>query len=324
MIPRHPRKIDTASIEAILARQGIVIHRRSIQRDLEKLSSTFPISCDDRDKPFGWSWNADAPSFDIPAMSPPEALLFRMAKEFLSGILPSEIHAHLLPHFRHAEAVLRQTDKATLRDWPEKVRVVARTQPLKAPSIVPDVFSVVSDSLLEGRRFKASYRRRGEAAPVEWTIDPLGLVLQDRLLTLVCAIGGKRGPKDVRKLHLHRMMSAKPLDEKAVAPKGFSLDDFIAGGAFGYLEGEAKVRLKAVFEKDATLHLEETPLSDDQRLTPRPDGTVLVEATIPDTGQLRWWLLGFGGRIEVLKPKSLRDAMKAHVARMGERYGVKN
>lgn len=41
MIPRYPRKIDTATIAALLERDGITIHRRSIQRDLEKLSQSF-------------------------------------------------------------------------------------------------------------------------------------------------------------------------------------------------------------------------------------------------------------------------------------------
>ena len=50
------------------------------------------------------------------------------------------------------------------------------------------------------------------------------------------------------------------------------------------------------------------------------DGTVLVEATVADTRQLRWWLLGFGGRIEVLEPQRLRDELKDHAERMVVRY----
>jgi len=31
-----------------------------------------------------------------------------------------------------------------------------------------------------------------------------------------------------------------------------------------------------------------------------------MEATVKDTSQLRWWLLGFGDSVEVLKPEKLR------------------
>jgi predicted DNA-binding transcriptional regulator YafY len=47
---------------------------------------------------------------------------------------------------------------------------------------------------------------------------------------------------------------------------------------------------------------------------------VLVEATVADTRQLRWWLLGFGGRVEVLEPEGLRGEMKGHAERMAGRY----
>lgn len=320
MIPRYPRKIDTASIESLMERQGISIHRRSIQRDLEKLSDIFPLSCDDRDKPFGWSWNADAPAFDIPAMSPPAALVYRMVGEFMSGMFPETVFKQLAPHFRHADAVLNQTDKDTLKGWPGKVRTVSRMQPLLPPDISSEVFAVVSDSLLEGKCFQAIYLRRGQSQPVDWTVNPLGLVLHDRLITLVCTMGNYSELKDVRTLHLHRIQSADRLDKVATAPEGFNLDDYIASGTFGYRRGASTIRLKVLFEKDAALHLEETPLSDDQQLTEQTDGNVLVEATVADTGQLRWWLLGFGGRVEVLEPQGLRVELRDHAARMMARY----
>jgi len=320
MIPRYPRKIDTATIAALLERDAISIHRRSIQRDLEKLSQSFAITCDDQHKPYGWSWTADAPSMDIPTMTPPAALAYRMVADFMSDMFPKEIYDQLKPHFRYADTLLKQTDKDTLKEWPEKVRTVSRSQPLLPPNILAEVFAVVSDSLLEGKRFQVSYQKRGEKAPVSWIINPLGIVLHDRLITLVCTVGDYHQLKDVRQLQLHRMNEAVQLDESALTPVGFTLDEYIAGGAFSYRTGEGMIRLKALFEQDAAIHLEETPLSEDQQLTDQGDGNVLVEATVADTRQLRWWLLGFGGRIEVLEPASLRKELKEHAERMVRRY----
>jgi predicted DNA-binding transcriptional regulator YafY len=56
IVPPAPRKIDTATIERRLRAEGFPIDRRSIQRDLQKLSTVFPIVCDDAHKPYGWSW----------------------------------------------------------------------------------------------------------------------------------------------------------------------------------------------------------------------------------------------------------------------------
>ena len=44
-----------------------------------------------------------------------------------------------------------------------------------------------------------------------------------------------------------------------------------------------------------------------QQLTQLDNGKFLLKASLANTEQLRWWLLGFGNRVEVLKPKSLRN-----------------
>ena len=116
------------------------------------------------------------------------------------------------------------------------------------------------------------------------------------------------------------MKEAVLLNERAVTPDGFSLDGYISGGAFSYRTGEGETRLKALFDQDAAIHLEETPLSADQTLSAQEDGSVLVEATVADTRQLRWWLLGFSGRIEVLEPSALREEMMGHAERMVVKY----
>lgn len=60
MLPRPPRRIDTAAIEARLRDRGIEVHRRTIQRDLLELAEVFPIVADERAKPYGWRWADDA------------------------------------------------------------------------------------------------------------------------------------------------------------------------------------------------------------------------------------------------------------------------
>ena len=37
------------------------------------------------------------------------------------------------------------------------------------------------------------------------------------------------------------------------------------------------------------------------------NGKIYVKATVSDTAQLRWWLLGFGAQVEVISPKKLRE-----------------
>jgi len=65
--------------------------------------------------------------------------------------------------------------------------------------------------------------------------------------------------------------------------------------------------LKALFAAKTAQHLYESGLSTNQKLTEKQDGKVLLEATVRDDVQLRWWLKGFGDKVEVIGPKQLRD-----------------
>jgi predicted DNA-binding transcriptional regulator YafY len=62
LLPKGPRRIDTATLETHLRARGLDVHRRTIQRDLVELAAVFPIVSDERSKPYGWRWadHADA------------------------------------------------------------------------------------------------------------------------------------------------------------------------------------------------------------------------------------------------------------------------
>ena len=60
LLPKGPRRIDTATLEERLRGRGLDVHRRTIQRDLVELAGVFPIVSDERSKPYGWRWSDDA------------------------------------------------------------------------------------------------------------------------------------------------------------------------------------------------------------------------------------------------------------------------
>ena len=100
----------------------------------------------------------------------------------------------------------------------------------------------------------------------------------------------------------------------------FCLTEPIAGSPTPRSTG--KLELKVLFDADAAVHLTESRLAADHRTTEQEDGRVLVEATVPDTNDLRWWLLGFGTGAKVLAPETLRAEFRDQAARMGGIYGV--
>ena len=103
-------------------------------------------------------------------------------------------------------------------------------------------------------------------------------------------------------------------------PKGFDFKSYVAG-AGKLLLSRGPIRLVCRFDAPAGEHLRETPLSEDQGLVEIEDGRrIEVSATVEDDEQLRWWLMGFGVQLEVVKPVELRQAMQLEVSQMMELY----
>jgi predicted DNA-binding transcriptional regulator YafY len=302
-IPRAPAKVTVATLLARLGAAGFKTTKRTIQRELNMLSTLFPLTSDDRSIPYGWSWASNAPAFDLPTMDGPTALTVRMIEQFIPTLLPPTIREQLAPHFARARAVLDGNPGNALSHWANCVRVVPREMPLLPPKFNNDAVRVVYGALLAGKRFIAEYRSRAaETDEIKsFEVNPLGLVARGTLLYLVCTLWNC---EDIRQLALHRVVSAT-LNEKTVfKPDGFDLDRYIEQGEFQYPVGPM-IQFKAKFQRRAAAHLYETPLSEDQTIERFDVEHVIVTATVRDTEQLEWWLRGFGSQIEVSQPSEL-------------------
>ncbi|ABI56823.1 helix-turn-helix transcriptional regulator [Alkalilimnicola ehrlichii MLHE-1] len=311
LIPREPRKVSSTQIRNRLAELGFSVTHRTVQRDLQRLSAMFPLICDERELPHGWSWKGDGALIELPHMDPPTALTFCLVEEHLGDMLPKGVVKHLEPHFLQARRAL-STAGGRLAQWRERIRILPRYQPLHPPEVQPAVVEVLYHGLLEGRCLEATYVPRS-GGPRQYRVNPLGLAFRDAVAYLVASLWDY---PDVLPLALHRFQAARLLDAPARTPEGFDLDDWIRKGGFDYRAGACAIELEARFAPDAGYHLQETPLAPDQQLEREQgdSGWVRVRAEVEDTHQLRWWLLGFGDKVEVLRPQRLRQEI-ATVAR---------
>lgn len=320
MIPRHPVKLSAATVVARLTNEGYSVTKRTVERDLLALSRVFPLMSDSRSIPFGWSWQPHAAPFDVPQLTPTQALAFVVMQQYHAALLPGSVTADLDPYFRMARQRLQEAASGGAgRQWLARIHVIPPTQALIPPKVSPTVHAAVTEALLRDRKLAIGYRRRGAEGPREAAISPLGLVQRGSILYLVATF---EGFGDVRTLVLHRIVHAEVLSERASRPDGFDLSKHVGKGFLDFGSGET-IKLVAMFDEEATIHLAESPLSEDQALSVPKGGMVRVSATVRDTPQLGWWLLGFGGRVEVLKPAGLRRRMVKTSRAMSDRYQLR-
>lgn len=298
-IPRG-RKVTARELHQQLEDTGISRDLRTIQRQLEMLSEHFEIERDDRSKPYGYRWLEQSKALALPNLTAQESLLLQLAEEHLRNLLPARLMKSMEGFFSQARRNLGPDSSARLeREWPNKVRVVATSQPLLPPKIVPGVFEVVSEALYSNRWLHLDYRNSsGNRSKVD--VMPLGLVQQGPRLYLVCRY---RGYDNERNLALHRILSAEMTTLTFDRPSEFDLKKYDDDGRFGFGDGE-KVGLTFRIERDAGLHLLESPLSTDQQVIELDDGTLEISATVVDSAMLEWWLRGFGDAVSDVKKHS--------------------
>ena len=316
-IPAHPaRKTTTRILDELREKDPeFNVSPRSMQRSLEQLSARFPITCETVGRTNHWYWIDRHALTQLPAMTPHTAFALRLANEYLRPLMPPATLRLLEGYFQHASLLLKGS---ALGRWARRARIVARGPALRPPPVRDDVQREAYNALLGNRLLEINYRSRSQGRPQRLTLNPLGLVFRDTVAYLVATAWDY---DDIRHYALHRMSKPQLLNRPARTPPGFRLASYIEDELpFSYPLAGGEISLRVAVTQEVAAHLAERQLSGDQRTTPGADGRTLVEATVADTQELRWWLLGFGGAVEVLSPASLREEFAAQARAMQAMY----
>lgn len=247
-------------------------------------------------------------------MSTQEALALKLAQRYLGDALPSEVLDDLKQYFHQADSKLK--DESLYRAWLGKVRLIPASQPLLKPTTARNVLAGAYAGVLSGTVLNVTYRQRGADKAKIYDIEPLAIIVRGSVTYLVAVFPWAQ---DVTLMALHRFSAVRQTEQNIRPPLNFDLDQFIKSGALGF--GDASVQaVHARFYDGAGAHLEETPVHADQILKIRDDGGIDLLVSIPMTEQFKWWLLGFGDRVEVLAPGALRQEMHKRLTMAVNRY----
>lgn len=301
---------DKASeIAAKLTEKGFAVSMRTVQRDLKALSEIFPIELNNQNaRDYGWRWKKGE-NLAIPGISVSEALAMRLVQTHMKQLLPASMLDGLQGVFSLAQSKLDSVDlhsQHPARDWLSKVRVVPPAQPMLPPQVNEAVQDAVYQAVLQDRQVSARYRSLHSEQTRELLLHPLGLIMRGAVTYLVASAWDYT---EARLYALHRFSQVDVLNAAARPPEGFSLDAAIAGGLAEFASEGKPIPLELRCTDGVARYLAETPLSADQKMEAQEDGWMRLTATVNDTWQLHWWLLGQGAGVEVLRPAALRSAI---------------
>lgn len=296
---------------------------RTIQRDLNNLSSVglFNIDAEEDNndrKALRWRWKNSNNS--LTPLSENDAMLLLMVGDYLQPLLPKIFRDTLKPQMERAKQKLRLAGSSAganrIRD---KTRIVHPTLNMRPPKLSPIAMEQIKNALMENKQLKVIYQSLNRGEERTYRLNPLGLVLRGPATYLIATANDHQNPI---LFAVHRIKKIDPLDDKISTPPGFDLDEYIRKGAlnFGDASGtllSLKLRIKPTSRLGNILA--ESPLSDDQRLSEH-EGVTYVEASVPDTWQLKWWLMQHANEITVEKPASLKKEIIKRLKDALEQY----
>ena len=304
LIPRE-RKTTVKELQTKLEGLGYSVNRRTLERDLDRLSIPFAIEADTRSKPYGWRYALNMHPANIPGLTSSEALTMVLLETYLKTLLPVAIADNLASHFsaaRHSLSVEHSDSK--LQSWLKKVKVLSPGQHLLAPTIDPSIQRTVYNALMQGYQLEMDYLAANSTEAKHYgSVHLQGLVQYGSVIYLVVTINDH---SDLRLLVLHRIQKVA-LKEVPLSPlENFDLQTYIDQGGFGFGETSVPIELVVIFKNGAGHHLIETPLAVDQQIERLDPQTLKVTADVLDTPGLQRWLSSFGPDVEVLSPELLR------------------
>jgi predicted DNA-binding transcriptional regulator YafY len=90
----------------------------------------------------------------------------------------------------------------------------------------------------------------------------------------------------------------------------------------GFTKGEpTKVRIR--FSPVVAGYIKEKIRHDSQKLGPQEDGSLLFEADVAGTQEIKYWILGWGSHAQVLEPERLKEKICAQVMATMNLYHLK-
>jgi predicted DNA-binding transcriptional regulator YafY len=324
---RAERWVTVGDIVNDLQQQGYAVETHSIRRDMKSLLETYPqLECNDNSHGNGEAKSGLAHGYRwvgkdghmLGGITLPEALSLVMVERYLSQSLPVLLNRPLQDIFLKAQQTLELHKKSQITHWPEKICVIQPAQPFISPDIDPAVLVAVHEALLNEKQLRVTYRatQKVDAEPKIYRLHPLGLI-QRGPITYLAAMANDY--VDVYLYALHRMQALELLAEDCRQKPEFDLNQFAASQ--GHFGSAAPIHFEAKICDHLALILQESPLSESQTLSD-PDGSGFrrLAANVPDTWQLRWWIMGEGDRIEVLSPIELRQDIQSVLTRAHAQY----
>jgi predicted DNA-binding transcriptional regulator YafY len=298
---------------ADLARE-LEYHWRTVYRDLEALQlAGFPIFTDRVEGKNLWSV-LDSARHNIPIpLNLTELMALYFSRGLMTVLKDTVFYESLDSFFQKIRATLPDETIQFLDRIEESLEVGSR--PYKHYGQLRELIDGISEATIHRKIIEIHYFTMSRKEKTRRKVAPYKIWFFDGAFYLVGNCGLR---EDIRIFALDRIKSLKLTDETFEMPEGFNVEDFMQT-SFGVFHGEPQdVRIR--FAAEVAGYISEKTWHQTQKIKPQKDGSLIFEARVAGTDEIKFWLMTWGSKAEVLSPPSLREEIKSEAKAMLQNY----
>ena len=273
------------------------VAKRTIYRDVAALNASgVPVVS----APGQGYWLMDGYFLPPVSLSSDEAVMLVLGSEVMAQSFDAQYQEAAKSASRKVEALLSQGVQKEVVYLRENIRFISPDS--KVLSDVPGMLQGVRRAILEQKSLHLRYFKRaggylGELT--ERTVDPHGLIHVNGvwMLSAYCHMR-----EAMRMFRLERVRHITVLPETFVRQAGFSVHNLH--------EPQAQtVTVDLLFDSEVAQWVRERPALQPSSYEDTPEGLkVTIKVNHPD--EILGWVLGWGAKVQVLGPESLRERLK--------------
>ena len=287
---------------------------RALQNDLKQLREDNEISCD---PPAAEGTTLRYRRALQESTSTGNINLDNLLQDLIVRGIPADLASDFVQRVRHP---------TTYFDLPQEQFVSVQDTIRLTPANLPDptIQDEILRALREQRVLKATYRKPDSEQANDRHLHPLGVLLRGPQHYLIAYDGNDLGKeKPPAKMFLiNRLEDAAVLDEPSRVPPNVTVADLVRKeGLADFVRDPSLVIVKLRVWDYVLRLLQDNQIAPNQTFKLEKGGeSAVVTAKIMQSGTLYRWLLGFGDKIEVLAPDSLRRAIAWQAASVTDYY----
>lgn len=282
--------------------------RRTIFRDLKELQ-TIGV-------PYHFDATTGSYTVDPEFFLPPANLKQQEALSLL--ILAHKASRHIHLPFRNslllaALKVENNLPDKTRRYCNDALRnITIKPAPQAKIDSLDPIFAQLLEVILEKRIVSIRYYLPREKKIIAINLSPYHLMYSNPTWYVV---GRSSIDKKVHPFKLSRIKELSTLDQCFTDDEKFDMGDYL-GRAWSMIPEGRLYHVKLRFLPEVACDIADIQWHNTQKVTFEDDGSAIIEFRVDGLGEITWWILSYGDKVEVLAPRALREKITKIAQRM--------